>query len=133
VRATLPPVAGNGVDRGSGSATATPVQIEKKTNVKLRARKIGDQPPRLDVRIKSAQTRKARSTSASKVRKSAEASVSPPKWLTFAMKRKGAAKATGQRIRLRTAEKSMLASTRAATKIFGVPHRRPRVLAMTHT
>lgn len=134
VRATLPPAAPNGPHLSAASGQPAALHpIEKKANVKLRARKIGDLPPRLDVRIKRTQTRKVLATSASKVRKSAEASMSPPKWLTFAVKRKGAEKAQGRRIRLRRAEETLLASTRAATKIFGVPHRRPRILPLAHT
>jgi hypothetical protein len=130
VRATLPPTALNGThSKNPPSTGSAPAAIKKpSTNprTRLRGRKVGEDTPRLNVRIKDARDRKPR-PSAKATRKSVVASASP-KRLKTATGSKALEKPPARRIGLKAEDRNLLASAKAATKIVGVPQRSPRVL-----
>jgi hypothetical protein len=124
-----PPVSGADArqatpDAPLAAATPSPTQptAEKKPGVPLRARRVGDKPLRLDVRIKDAQSRKVR-PAIKNASKSAAASPRPAK---ASLPRTGIEKAT-RRIGHKADGVGQLLSAKAATRIVGVPQRRPRV------
>jgi hypothetical protein len=105
----------------------------RKPTAVLRAHRLGGEPPSLDERLRDTRTRKARpavKTAAKTGGKSADAAVAP-KRLKAASVRKTPAKAPARRIGVRPDGGVLLASTKAATRIVGVPQRAPRVALTT--
>jgi len=125
VRAPILPPALNGTKEVISSTAAPAAVGGNKRSTKLRARKVGEGASRLDMRIKDAQARKAR-TSSKATRKSAVAGASR-KRLKPSTGRKALEKPPARRIGLKAEVRNLLASAKAATKIVGAPQRSLRV------
>jgi hypothetical protein len=103
------------------TGTSPSPAIAEKKPVTLRARKVGEKPARLDVRIKYAQARKIRAA----MKVAAKSRTAPPP-AKAAAQRKGIAKAA-RRIGFKINGATRLLPAKAATKIVGAPQTAPRV------
>ena len=102
-------------------------KLNKKRSTRLHARKVGAEAPSLDIRLKDQRTRKVR-RAAKAVRKTL--GVAKAKRQKVSSRLKSTEKLPTRRIGLKADVAGFLASTKAATKIVGVPQRSPRVLAV---
>jgi hypothetical protein len=107
-------------------SASTPAKPEKQRTAKaLRARKVGDEAPRLDVRLKDSRSRKIRSIA--KASRKAQAS-GGTKRIKGPSPRKGLAKAPARRIGPKLEVGRQITSAKAVTRIVGVRQRSLRIL-----
>ena len=102
--------------------------ITKQRRVMPRARKVGGKTPSFTLRIKKSDTRKI-SVASKSARKSRSAIAGQGRPTTTV--RKALEKPAARRIGVRTENGNGLASTKAATRIVGVPRRRSRIPVST--
>ncbi len=111
-------------------ATSSP-RVARTTATKsmtLRARRLGEVAPRLDIRLKESRSRKI-ITVAKASRKPTETAV--PKEMKVLVPRSTREKTPVRRIVSKADADNILASTQAQTRVVGVPQRRFRILSAT--